>query len=133
MKMVLIRHGHSEANQDIQIYIDKKDFDIALSPLGIEQSKKLVETLKPIANIASHIFVSPYKRSTETWSYLDKVFTNQITYNENPLIREQEFQKFSSVDEMQAVLKTRLDYDAFWYRYQGGESCADVHSEYLHS
>lgn len=126
MKLLLVRHGESEGNVNPKIYLTKKDQDVALTVKGIKQASNLGFKLAGIlGNQKVYSFVSPYKRTQQTWRYAS--YTNTFETEFNPLLREQEYKVFASMEESEIKKLEREEYGPFWYRFKNAESVADVH------
>lgn len=73
-------------------------------------------------------FVSPYKRSHETYSLISKQLRHsQYSCVEDPRLREQDWGNFQDVEHMAWQLKERRRFGVFYYRFSDGESGADVY------
>lgn len=75
MRILLVRHGNSEGNDDDSKYNEKGDRNIQLTPLGWVQSFHAGEFLKDFYASHNttewpHVFLSPYIRTRETFSGL---------------------------------------------------------------
>ena len=130
----LVRHAQSEANVDKSIYKTKPDYAMELTELGKQQALEAGVKIKEYLSTEyfrpedEHIqfYVSPFWRTRQTYQLIKKSFTNSKVYNDSR-IREQEWHGklpvdgYSSADEME-----RDSYGHFYYRFLGGESCADV-------
>lgn len=121
----LIRHGHSEGNQDKSIYFTKPDYALELTGLGIQQSRQLGR----LSSLDSfRIYCSPYFRARRTAEQFligaGKSLETKIY--EDPRLREQEWARFTSLEEKERIEAERLKYGSYFYRFPGGESGADV-------
>src|SRR5690242_17909685 len=67
-RLILIRHGESQGNQDSTIYSSIPDHAIDLSEKGREQAHHCGEELRNLIGINETVicFVSPFRRSKET-------------------------------------------------------------------
>jgi hypothetical protein len=92
-RIILIRHGESQGNQDSHIYATVPDHAIGLTEKGREQALHCGEELKKLigANETVVCFVSPFRRSRETCELLCRAFhgKNILKVREDPRIREQ--------------------------------------------
>ena len=139
-KVILIRHGQSEANADKGMYKLKADYAMELTEKGKEQSKfaakMLIEYLEgqyyPCLFV-NNIYVSPFKRADQTMKIFCKELkkSKQCFFNSENIIqdvrlREQEwsgnFKEYNKKEEAE-----RRKYSVFYYRYEGGESCTAVY------
>lgn len=125
-RIILIRHGESEANLNPKIYESIPDFKISLSEKGKEQAKEAGKKLKELIGNESVLFyVSPYLRTNQTYEYIKEALVgNKIKTKIEYLIREIEFGNYHYFDDdkMQEI----KDFGKFFYRYDNGESCGDV-------
>jgi broad specificity phosphatase PhoE len=141
-RIILIRHGQSEGNVDKTVYKKKPDFAVNLTEQGKRQA---IEAGKKLREITGHervwFYRSPFYRTRQTYdeiikSYQDKqMFQNAVDgclpftrMFEDPRLREQEHtpRVLTGEDDRSDVEKERDDYGHFYYRFEGGESCADV-------
>jgi broad specificity phosphatase PhoE len=128
-RIILIRHGESEGNIDGRIFERIPDHQTALTDQGKRQARDTGQTLaKIIGSESIQFYVSPSKRSWETYEELHKVFyQNRIVVYEEPRIREQDFGNFQNYEEVQRQLDERRQFGRFFYRFPNGESGADVY------
>jgi broad specificity phosphatase PhoE len=132
-KIIILRHGQSEGNVDKMVYTTTQDFKLRLSERGRQQAHEAGETLKALLYPSSiQFYVSPYWRTRDTFRIVSshlETRTPHIVY-EDPRLREQEwsgdFRKVATLEEYQAIEDRRDDYGHFYFRLDGGESCADV-------
>jgi broad specificity phosphatase PhoE len=143
-RIILIRHGQSEGNVDKAIYGKKPDFAVNLNETGRVQAREAGKRLREITGDQRVWFYrSPFYRTRQTYdeiikSYQDKQveiipFDKPITLPftkmfEDPRLREQEHtpRVLTGENDRASVEKERDDYGHFYYRFEGGESCADV-------
>jgi len=128
-KIILVRHGESEANIDHKIYNQKADWQVNLSPKGHEEALKAGEMLKSILRPHDTIecFISPYTRTRQTFQGIKKSVENRIISEiEDPRLREQEYGSHTE-EEMVKIRENRKKSGQFYYRYPSGESGADVY------
>lgn len=129
-RIFIVRHGQSQGNVDREIYKDIPDYALQLTPLGVEQAAKVGHDIAQIIRGESiQFYVSPFWRTRQT--YLGIVKENsasKISYYEDPRLREQEWnQKLGSRGGYRDNEEVDRDnYGHFYYRFNGGESCADV-------
>jgi broad specificity phosphatase PhoE len=130
-RIILVRHGQSEANVDHKIYTHTPDNQISLTEKGKQQAKEASLHLKEIIGKDSIKFmVSPYKRGIQTYEILSSVFTdNTILTHIDPRLREQEFGNFRNKDPdvVDNMFEERRKVGKFYYRFLNGESGADVY------
>jgi broad specificity phosphatase PhoE len=126
-RIFIIRHGESEGNVNKQIYNFKPDYSVNLTSNGVLQA---ISAGKKIGDITRQetvgAYVSPFYRTRQTWSYL-KDFLNVTFEREDPRLREQEWSTCLRVESKFSEEKERDDYGMFYFRFETGESCADVY------
>ena len=130
-RIILLRHGQSEANVDYTVYERKHDHLIELSALGKDQAEKSGEKIKQIIGDTSplDVFVSPYTRTMQTWENVKKgLHRNNINMELDPRIREQEFQVFKDSKHRSIMMDKQKEQGKFWYRFKNAESGCDVYS-----
>lgn len=132
INIFLVRHGQSEGNLNKEIYKDRPDYALNLTPLGKQQANKAGENLKPIIGDTSvQFYVSPFWRTRQTYMEIRNSFPydNRYIYYEDPRLREQEWGNNMESREgyKDKIEEYRDSYGHFYYRFRdGGESCADV-------
>lgn len=128
-RIILIRHGESEGNADPSVYNRKPDYALELSEKGLQQAKEAGERLKNLLKEESAFFyVSPFWRTRMTCEQIAVNFQpEQFRYVEEPRLREQEWGHLRSVEDTKRLEVERDNYGPFYYRFPGGESCADVY------
>lgn len=128
-RIILVRHAQSEGNVDPNKYIEQPDYTIELTNLGITQAKDTGIELKNLIGMESVGFYnSPFYRTRSTLEYILESFKdNKYIIKEDPRLREQEYCKFNSLDEMNLIKTQRDQYGTFFYRVITGESGADVY------
>jgi len=129
VKIYLIRHGQSEGNVDTQVYYDKNDCDIQLTPLGHTQS---LAAGSQLANIITHpnphLICSPYVRAKQTASNIYSVLSQEMTpiLTQDVLLREREWGSLRTVVDNRHL--KREQHFNFYYRAECGESYADAYA-----
>lgn len=96
-RIFLIRHGESEGNIDPNVYAVKPDNKIELTELGMQQADEAGKKLKQIIGDETVcFFISPYKRSVQTFEMIAKHFGGKenVYFKEDPRLREQDFGNF---------------------------------------
>jgi len=97
MKIILIRHGQSEAN--VKKIVQGINFDTSLSELGKIQAKKLANRLK---NEKIHkIYSSDFKRAKETAEAIIENHDLEIIFDKR--LREQDAGDFSGVSSKKEI------------------------------
>jgi broad specificity phosphatase PhoE len=130
-RIFLIRHGKSQGNVDKSIYKNIPDYAIQLTPVGVNQAMEAGERIRKITGDSIKFYVSPFWRTRQTFQEILRAFPtlkkDSDTFYEDPRLREQEWcgrlRKDGFMDEIEAE---RDSYGNFYYRFDGGESCADV-------
>lgn len=130
----LFRHGQSEGNVNKNIYSSKPDYALELTTLGKQQAfdagLKMAETMQENGIIASSLvqfYVSSFWRTRQTFQEIKKTFPNHFFYEE-PRLREQEWGHLREDNLTRKMEEYRDNYGHFYYRFDDGESCADVYN-----
>ncbi|CAF4852852.1 unnamed protein product [Rotaria sp. Silwood1] len=102
-RIILIRHGESQANQDSRIYSTIPDHAIGLTEKGQEQA--------------------------QTCELICEAFSEEkiLKIREDPRIREQEWGNFQDLAKREITVAERQKIGRFFYRFGNGESGADVY------
>jgi broad specificity phosphatase PhoE len=125
-RIILVRHGESEGNLDKRVYTTKPDFALNLTKKGRKQADKCGQMLKQLMEHQSVLFYrSPFYRTRQTHEEIAKYFPGAKLY-EDPRLREQEHTPRLIKGHRNDVSEERDTYSHFYYRFEGGESCADV-------
>jgi len=132
-RIVLIRHGQSEANVDRGITASVPDHALHLTEEGRLQAVNAGTRLKEIIGFESAIFmVSPYVRARETFNGIATAYPGtDIKVREDVQIREQDFGNFDK-NNMKELHSERNIFGSFYYRFPEGESIADVYDRASH-
>ncbi len=115
MKIYLIRHGRSNANEVGKLISDSND---GLSELGVAQSKKLSKYLADISLNPAFIYSSPWRRAIETASICysnRKILFDSRIVETNPGI-------FKDMLESEFAVKFPEFNKSIYNKYRGGES-----------
>lgn len=142
-RLVLVRHGESRYNAErelvergiLKTYTDgmknMRNADIPLSKKGIMQARKTGLFLKKQYKDFDVVFVSPFKRASETGAIIARNFPKvKVLVDER--IREKEFGIADSMttEELQALFPYEFERKRkegkYYYRPIGGESYPDV-------
>lgn len=128
-RIILIRHGESEANVDSSVYARVPDNKIGLSSRGAAQALDAGRRLREIVGDERvKFYVSPFARSRQT---LDGILKGSAIacpiVREDPRLREQEWGNFQDPEVMCKSMARRREVGAFFYRFHEGESGADVY------
>jgi broad specificity phosphatase PhoE len=126
-RIFIVRHGESEGNIDKSIYNFKPDYSVSLTTAGVAQAilaGKEIGAVTQAETVAG--YVSSFYRARQTWKSI-KDFLNVSFEREDPRIREQEWSTCLRVESKLSEQKERDDYGPFYFRFDTGESCADVY------
>ncbi|MGW6278183.1 phosphoglycerate mutase family protein [Kribbella sp. NPDC055071] len=126
-RIVMLRHGESEANVDKTIYERIPDHAVPLTPRGYEQSAEVGKKLREVfENQSVRVYVSPYLRTLQT---LDALGLDDLIEmpREEPRLREQDWANLQDTADIEAQEKLRDSFGHFYYRFTHGESGADVY------
>ena len=128
-RIILIRHGESEANVDRYLFGRVPDYTIELTEKGREQAREAGKLLKEVVGEETvYFYVSPFWRARSTFEEMAAAFPrNQFEYNEEPRLREQEWGYLRSQEEFDKICRERREYGTFYYRIPGGEAGSDVY------
>lgn len=128
-RIILVRHGQSEANVDKTIYSKIPDHEIKLTLLGEQEALAAgAEIAELIGQETVHVYLSPFKRTRQTYGKISQsIQQNVVEIWEEPRIREQEFGHWNMIDNRAEVFAERAQYGKFYFRLPGGESPADVY------
>lgn len=132
--IVLVRHGQSEGNVNKEIYKTKPDYALRLTATGMAQALMAGNYLREILGKSlPQFYVSPFWRTRDTYFQIRKAWQSEHgtdlfkNFYEDPRLREQEWHGSLPVDGYdQDAEKNRDEFGHFYYRFNGGESCADV-------
>lgn len=130
-RIILLRHAESEGNVDKSIYKTKPDYALNLTPKGILQSDEAGRKLQELIGDEKVLaYVSPFYRTRQTFTTAGK-HLNIAGFREDPRLREQEWsgrlRKESGGYDYEGIEEERDAFGHFYYRFHGGESCADVY------
>jgi len=126
-RIVLLRHGESEANIDPYVYERLPDHAIPLTARGVEQSQAIGATLRALFGDGDvQVYLSPYLRTHQTLRALgiDDLITS---VTEEPRLREQDWANYQDTADIIRQKELRDRYGHFYYRFTDGESGADVY------
>ncbi len=128
-RIILIRHGESEGNVNKHKYETSPDYTLELTAAGIAQAQNAgVQLQKIVGNESLFFYVSPMWRTRSTFENVSKVFNkNNISYREDPRIREQEWGHLRNAEVNKDIRNERDAYGTFYFRIPDGESAADVY------
>lgn len=138
-RILLIRHGQSISNVDKQVYTHTPDYAVTLTDKGRAQAKEVGEKIYENMGIGDGLgfYISPYFRTRETYLgisgfYKERGLDDKIKFvYEDPRLREEEWLGKLRTPDAKCIVdieKERDKYGTFYYRFDGGESCADVYN-----
>ncbi|XRA97371.1 phosphoglycerate mutase-like protein [Pycnococcus provasolii] len=133
-RIILVRHGESLGNVQPSAYTVVPDHAIPLTREGYAQATRAGEYIaeqieKDGPSAHAHIYMSPYRRSVQTAEGIANVFPKAKVrrQQQDVQLREQDFGNFQDLDRSQRDMRERLRFGRFYYRFQNGESGADVY------
>ena len=128
-RIILIRHGESQANVDKYLFGSVPDYTIELTDFGREQAREAGKRLKELVQDESlYFYVSPFWRARSTFEGVASAFPrNQFEYSEEPRLREQEWGYLRCNEDFDKICRVRREYGTFYYRIPGGEAGSDVY------
>ncbi len=128
-RIMLVRHGQSQGNEDASNYETIPDYALNLTELGQAQALQAgKEILQRIGSETVQTYISPYYRTRQTYEGIASVLKESITgCHEDPRIREQDWGHLRHPDDSRLLRAERNQYSLFYYRMKDGESGADVY------
>jgi len=129
-----VRHGQSKGNVNREVYKDTPDYAVELTNTGDGEAVAVGEDMSNIIGDESvQFYVSPFWRTRQTYRGIRQSFPKHpnkygiYKYYEDPRLREQEWTgKLPPKGFDMSMERERDAYGHFYYRFKGGESCADV-------
>ena len=128
-RIILVRHGESEANANPIVYSQVPDHLIHLTETGKKQACEAgCKIARLIGKETFGIYVSPYVRTQETKeSMLEGLERSPVFDYQDPSLREQEYGNLPTPEASAANREQRELLGSFFYRFPDGESCADIY------
>ena len=128
-RIILVRHGQSEGNEDSLNYETIPDYALNMTELGHQQSVKAGDEIaKLIGNESIQAYISPYYRTRQTYDGIASILKERIkSCHEDPRVREQDWGHLRHPDDSRLLVTERNKYSLFYYRMKDGESGADVY------
>lgn len=129
-RIILVRHGQSLGNVDAFAYETVPDHRLPLTEVGAKQARDAgVAVKKIVGDDRISVYVSPHKRTIQTFQHMLGSFDEGqvVKVRMEPRIREQDFGNFQHPDEMRITKDDRHNYGRFYFRFDNGESGADVY------
>ncbi|UGY94022.1 histidine phosphatase family protein [Streptomyces gobiensis] len=126
-RIVLIRHGESEGNVDDTVYERVPDHALRLTAEGWQQARAAGDRLRELfGEERVSAYVSPYRRTHETFRAL-RLDPSRVRAREEPRLREQDWGNWQDPKNVRQQKAARDAYGHFFYRFEQGESGADVY------
>jgi broad specificity phosphatase PhoE len=128
-RIILIRHGQSQGNEDPALHSQIPDYALELTPEGKEQAYVAGAKLKHIIKDETvFLYISPFWRTRSTAEQIARHFSGEkCRYREEPRLREQEWGHLRPKEETDNLEGVRDSFSTFYYRFPGGESGTDVY------
>lgn len=126
----LIRHSEQEGQIDKSLYMTKPDYAMDLTEKGMRQAEKTGQDIGwYLKKERAIIYTSPYFRCRVTADRIQTELDSFARIIVDPRLREQEWSGsfLAEGKNMEEVQKERDGFGHFYYRFHGGESCADVY------
>jgi broad specificity phosphatase PhoE len=128
LNIYVIRHGESEHNIDRTVMAHTHDSQHNLTELGQKQVQKTAEFIKTKVFGKTVLYCSPYLRTIQTAKAIHALLPEQVPFYENPLLREWELGNLYDFNNRTPEAKKEFKAAGqFYFRYQNGESLADVY------
>ncbi|MCM3584554.1 histidine phosphatase family protein [Mesobacillus maritimus] len=128
MNIYVIRHGESEHNVDRTVMAHTHDSQHSLTEKGQKQVQLTGEFMRDQVNENTLLYASPYLRTMQTAEAIHSRLPEGVPFYQNPLIREWELGNL--YDFTNRTPEAKKEFKAagqFYFRYQNGESLADVY------
>ena len=128
-RIILVRHGESEANVNPIVYSQVPDHLIHLTETGKKQAYEAGHKIARLINKETFgIYVSPYVRTQETkGAILEGLDCSPVFDYQDPSLREQEYGNLPTPAASAVNREQRERCGSFFYRFPDGESCADIY------
>ncbi|MEH7274057.1 histidine phosphatase family protein [Neobacillus vireti] len=137
MNIYLIRHGEAEHNVDKTVMAHTHDSQHSLTELGQKQAQVTAEFFNTIVTPKIVLYSSPYLRTMQTAKVIHSLLPEGVPFYENPLIREWELGNLYDFSDRPPEKKKEFKAAGqFYFRFQNGESLADVYlraTMFMHS
>jgi len=128
-RIILVRHGESEANVDSVVYSQTPDHLIHLTETGRQQARETGAKVAALIGDETYgVYASPYLRTLETKDGVVSSMPQKPIFDyQDPSLREQEYGNLPTPEASAANRELRGSCGKFFYRFPEGESCADVY------
>ena len=130
--IILVRHGESLANLDLQIHATVQDYKIPLTNKGKIQALNAGEKIKDMLESREHrtvaVYNSPFYRTRQTLQFIKHFIKDYIVgEHEDARLREQEYGHYRGKKEADSIDKQREEYGRFYFRVPDGENGGQVY------
>ncbi|MGP3968822.1 histidine phosphatase family protein [Streptomyces sp. 6N223] len=126
-RIVLLRHGESQGNDDDSVYERIPDHALQLTEKGRRQAEAAGKRLRALfGQERVSAYVSPYRRTHQTFHAL-ALDPALVRVREEPRLREQDWGNWQDREDVLRQKRARDAYGHFFYRFAQGESGADVY------
>ena len=115
-RIILIRHGESEANVDKYLFGRVPDYTIELTEKGRIQAQEAGRKLRNlVGEERMYFYVSPFWRARSTFEGVASAFPrSQFEYSEEPRLREQEWGYLRCQEDFDKICRERQEYGTFY-------------------
>lgn len=130
-KIILVRHGESQGNDDETVYTRVSDWRISLTPKGKSQAREVGVKMREVVGDGEVFFYhSPYYRTVETCQEIMEAFDPRAIrgIREDPRMAEQQFGNLQDAAQIRKSKNERHRYGRFFYRFPQGEAGLDVYN-----
>lgn len=128
LNIYVIRHGEAEHNIDRSVMAHTHDSRHSLTKVGQKQASMTGQFMKDNLNEKTVIYSSPYLRTMQTARAVHSLLPNEAALFQNPLLREWELGNlYDFTNRTEEEKKEFKAAGQFYFRYQNGESLADVY------
>lgn len=124
-----MRHGQSIGNVNKSHYATIPDYALQLSPVGEKQAQDVGTNIlsKITEELGTRFYISPYWRTRQTYLNIVRQFNHKnISFYEDVRLMEQNWGHLRNSNLTDKMEEYRDNYGSFYYRFDHGESVADV-------
>ena len=140
-RIILLRHGQTHGYSHtcncqidgVPVCSTKPEADRPLTDKGFEQALHAGNELKALlGNESTRFLVSPYRACKQTFDCVSVPFDpRRCNFREEPRARNQDlgpwWERMDAEEIVREKQRVRTVVGSFFYRWPGGESCADVY------
>lgn len=129
-RIIFLRSAQSLAVDQPSLHGLMPDHRIALSESGRETAAATGKTIRALIGAEPvYFYVSPYRRCVDTYQAVRRALlpAQFLGAREEPRLREQQYGNFSNPTRIALDTALRRSFGRFFYRYEHGESAADVY------